>query len=238
MRSKTISLFGSILFLHTVMSHQEKGKQRETIEIEDDDARLERIQRVLEKLNTASPATGRDLESLLNIGSASVPGPGILDQTSSNELLARVQAFLPQLQASNAALIGQDPRALDIENIEGNEKVIQMSLGLGIFEDRAGREGTRSESESDEESSSEDENENAIEKDSDESSTTDSGSSDESSSSEESSSFESDDSSVPKQGRKIAPLPKRALLARAIRPLPAKTGRPEIVVLAETTTED
>ncbi|KAJ7266994.1 hypothetical protein B0H12DRAFT_1099099 [Mycena haematopus] len=210
-----------------------KGKQRETIEVEDDDARLERIQRVLEKLNTVSPAAGRDVEGIMNIDSAS--GPGLLNQASSNELLARVKAFLPQMQASNAALADQDPHSLDIENIKGDEKVIQMSLGLGVFEDRMGREGSHSESES--ESSVEDENDDAMDQDSDESSSNND-SSDESSSEEESSSFESDDSGVPNRGRKIAPLPKRALSGRAIRPLPGRVRRPEIVVLGETTTEN
>ncbi|KAF8138067.1 hypothetical protein K438DRAFT_1880752 [Mycena galopus ATCC 62051] len=204
--------------------NQEKGKQRETIEVEDDDARLERIQRVLEKLNTVSPATGRDMENILNTSSSSEPGP--VNGASSSDLLARVQAFLPQIQASNAALAEKDPHSLDIENVDGDEKIIQMSLGLGVFEDRSGREGSQSESE-DESSVDED----AME-DSDESSTdTDSSSSSE----DESSSLESDESG----GRKIAPLPKRALLARAIKPLPGgRAGRPEIVVLAETTTEN
>lgn len=124
-------------------------------------------------------------------------------------------------------------------------------MGLGVFEDRSGREGSHSESESEEDSSEDDD----MEQDSDESSSSmyfifpftlglkyplaDTDSSDDSSSSEEeSSSLDSDDSGVPNQGRKLAPLPKRALLARAIKPLPGRTSRPEIVVLAETTTEN
>ncbi|KAF7360352.1 hypothetical protein MVEN_00764900 [Mycena venus] len=218
-------------------SAQDKGKQpqRETIEVEDDDARLQRIQRILEKLNTGAPAAGRDVESILNAADASEPRP--VNEGSLNELLARVQAFLPQIEASNAALVEKDPRSLDIENTDGDEKVIQMSLGLGVFEDRSGREGSHSDSASDEESS-EDEDEDAMEEDSSESSTSSDSSDESSSSEEESSSFESDDSGVPNQGRKFAPLPKRALLARSIRPLPGKSSRPEIVVLSETNTKN
>ncbi|KAK7044680.1 hypothetical protein R3P38DRAFT_2880146 [Favolaschia claudopus] len=210
-------------------SDQGKGKARETIEIEDDDARLERIQRVLGKLNTVSPAPGRDLESIMNAASSS-SDLGAPNEESLNDLLARVQAFLPQIESSNAALSTQDPRTLDIENTEGDDKVIQMKLGLGVFEDRSGREGSRSGCESCEEDE-DDDMENSDE------SSSGTGSSDETSSSSEaeSSSSESDDSDLPNGGRKIAPLPKRALVARSIKPLPGR-ARPEIVVLSETTT--
>ncbi|KAJ7778328.1 hypothetical protein B0H16DRAFT_1878992 [Mycena metata] len=215
------------------MSNHGKGKQplRETIEVEDDDARLERMQRVLEKLNTdGSPAPRRDLESLLGAANTSSTAPA--NEGDLNELLARVQAFLPQMEASNAALAEKasvDPRSVDIENVDGDQEVVQMKLGLGVFEDRTGREG--SDSESDEEMSS-------GEEDSDQTSSN-SDSSDESSSSEDdsaSSEEDSDDSSRPNQGRRFAPLPKRALLDRAIRPLPRRGGPPQIVVLSEATT--
>jgi Domain of unknown function (DUF4598) len=45
-------------------------------------------------------------------------------------VLARVQAFLPQLEASNAILtqrVQTDPKSVDIENIEeGEEQYIEM----------------------------------------------------------------------------------------------------------------
>jgi len=53
--------------------------------------------------------------------------------------LARAEDFLPQIEASKAALISMDPRSVDIEDTEGDETVIQMSLGLGVFEDRTGK---------------------------------------------------------------------------------------------------
>ncbi|KAJ7485308.1 hypothetical protein FB451DRAFT_1168593 [Mycena latifolia] len=206
-------------------SSKAKGKepQRETIDVEDDDARLQRIQRALEKLNTVSHSAG--LESLLNAPDASQSSPGTGE--SLNDLLARVQAFLPELQASNALLAemaAHDPRSVDIENVEGDEKVIQMNLGLGVFEDRTGREGSASDEESsDSEAEAEGEDEH-----SDEHST----STDDSSSSED----ESASRSLETQGRQFAPLPKRALLSRLTKPLPQR-ARPEIVVLSETTTE-
>ncbi|KAJ6470089.1 glyoxal oxidase N-terminus-domain-containing protein [Mycena vitilis] len=225
-------------FPTAAMSTQTKGKQprRETIEVEDDDARLERIQRVLEQLNTTSPSAadtaGRGVEHIFNTAGPSDAVPR--SEGDLSELLARVQAFLPQIEASNTALAEKasvDPRSVDIENVDGDEKVIQMNLGLGVFEDRTGREG---ESESEEEGSDGGEDEDGMEEDSDESSSdTDGSSSSESSSSD----AESDDSGAPNLGRTFAPLPKRALLARPTKPLPTRGGRPEIVVLSETATD-
>ncbi|KAJ7178620.1 hypothetical protein C8R43DRAFT_1117987 [Mycena crocata] len=206
-----------------------KGKQphRETIEIEDADARLDRIQRALEKMNTPSSA-GADSERIFT-DAANVPqGSGSGGDLS--QLLARVQEFLPQLEASNAALAAKasaDPRSVDIENVEGDEKVIHMKLGLGVFEDRTGREGDQSSS-SDEDSSDSD-----SEMDSESSASDDS---DEDSSSTGDSSDESTNETSPRQ---FAPLPRRALLARPVKPLPRRgAGGPEIVVLSETTTND
>jgi hypothetical protein len=46
-------------------------------------------------------------------------------------VLSRVQAFLPQLKASNALLARRDPKSIDIENVGDEEgQYIQMDLGL------------------------------------------------------------------------------------------------------------
>ncbi|KAJ7753336.1 hypothetical protein DFH07DRAFT_824127 [Mycena maculata] len=219
-------------------SDQAKGKQPqretiETLEIEDNEARIERIQHLLEKLNTIPPAPGVSKESILNATRASQSGEG--SGESLDELLARVQAFLPQIHASNAelaTLAAMDPRSVDIENVDGDEKVIQMKLGLGVFEDRTGKNRDPS---SDEEGSGmdEDSEEDEVSEDSDEDSTgSDSTSTDESSS--------EDSNSGPKDEgrRRVAPLPKRAILSRPVKPLPRRGPRPEIVVLSETTTEE
>nr|GAT51270.1 predicted protein [Mycena chlorophos] len=184
---------------------------REVLEMEDDDARLHRIQTALEKLNAATlsgPNPPRaDIASAL--GSSRTLELGSGTHEGLQDLLARVQAFLPQMEASNAAIAEQaalDPHSVDIENVEEDQEVVEMHLGLGVFEDRTGREGERSESDSEEDSSSDDS---------------------ESTSEDSSGSSDSDSESsvdVRLRTRPIRPLPKRA------------RGPPEIVVLSETTT--
>ncbi|KAF8460023.1 hypothetical protein DFH94DRAFT_790994, partial [Russula ochroleuca] len=51
-----------------------------------------------------------------------------------------VRQFLPQIERSNAELLQRDPMSLDIEHIEeSDEHVVEMDLGLGVFEQRLGR---------------------------------------------------------------------------------------------------
>jgi len=58
-----------------------------------------------------------------------------------NELLSRLQAFLPALEASNHELFRkaeEDPDSIDIENVGQDEAhYVEMNLGLGVFEDRS-----------------------------------------------------------------------------------------------------
>ncbi|KAJ6532016.1 hypothetical protein B0H19DRAFT_1081924 [Mycena capillaripes] len=186
----------------------DKGKQRETFDVEAEDERFQRIhqtlqwnqrtlpslitiaERVLENLNTVKSVAGLDKEDILDD-------------------LERVRAFLPQIQAANAESLEKasiDPGSVDMKNVEADEKFIQMSLGLGVFEDRTRKEGSDSLSG---ESSYEDDSE----EDSDETST--------SSGISESTGDESDDDQ---------PLP-----FWPIKALPRRAGRPQIV-LSETTT--
>ncbi|KAF9904790.1 hypothetical protein BX616_001203 [Lobosporangium transversale] len=56
-----------------------------------------------------------------------------------SDLLARLEDFLPKIKEANAQLeqqIKQDPKALDIENVdeESGEQYIEMDLGLGVFD--------------------------------------------------------------------------------------------------------
>lgn len=136
-------------------------------------------------------------------------------------VLSRLQAFLPQLEASNAELARRaqaDPSSVDIENIpEGAEQYIEMvriknmisislyslrpslqNLGLGVFEDRSNQEDV-------------------------DMSDTSSDSSD-SSSNSESSSSDDDDSDSSSETNSSHP-------TRPIKPLPR---RPEIVELSDT----
>jgi hypothetical protein len=55
-------------------------------------------------------------------------------------VLQRVRDFLPQIEASNAALAEEDPRSLDIEEVGvDEEQYIQMNLGLGVYRQRRRR---------------------------------------------------------------------------------------------------
>ncbi|KAI8338466.1 hypothetical protein BC941DRAFT_422980 [Chlamydoabsidia padenii] len=53
----------------------------------------------------------------------------------NNDILSRVQSFLPQLEAANQQLQTMDPAKLDIENVEEDgEQYIEMNLGLGVYD--------------------------------------------------------------------------------------------------------
>ncbi|KIY63337.1 hypothetical protein CYLTODRAFT_403395 [Cylindrobasidium torrendii FP15055 ss-10] len=108
----------------------------ETLEIEDEEARHRRLEAFMHKLSTQPKAA--DVDMLPTLGERKTYA---MDPPS--ELLARVQSFLPQMEASNAMLSDADPSTLDIENIsEGAEQYIEMNLGLGVFEQRKPGETT------------------------------------------------------------------------------------------------
>ncbi|KAI9301456.1 hypothetical protein BJ944DRAFT_4353 [Cunninghamella echinulata] len=53
----------------------------------------------------------------------------------NNDILSRVQAFLPQIQQANQQLNTMDPKDLDIENVqEDKDQYIEMNLGLGVYD--------------------------------------------------------------------------------------------------------
>ncbi|GES79547.1 hypothetical protein RCL_jg23274.t1 [Rhizophagus clarus] len=58
----------------------------------------------------------------------------LLNDYFSPELLSRIANFLPQIALDNKELEKKDVRSIDIENVEGAERIIEMNLGLGIFE--------------------------------------------------------------------------------------------------------
>ncbi|KAI9274316.1 hypothetical protein BDA99DRAFT_234746 [Phascolomyces articulosus] len=77
----------------------------------------------------------------------------------NNDILSRVQSFLPQMQTANEQLKQQDPSKLDIENVQEDEdQYIEMNLGLGVFEQKKKKNENRS-SESDDEGEEEEESE-------------------------------------------------------------------------------
>ncbi|KAF9571812.1 hypothetical protein EC968_010683 [Mortierella alpina] len=56
-----------------------------------------------------------------------------------SNLLARLEDFLPKIKEANAQLdakIKEDPKAVDIENVDdaSGEQYIEMDLGLGVFD--------------------------------------------------------------------------------------------------------
>ncbi|PPQ92581.1 hypothetical protein CVT25_007273 [Psilocybe cyanescens] len=111
----------------------------EKLDVEDEEDRQARIQSYLEKLNASSQTRNFARPS-------GIPEFNFGDRTTFSvkpptELLSRVQAFLPQLEASNALLsqrAQEDPNSVDIEHIpEGMDQYIEMNLGLGVFEDRS-----------------------------------------------------------------------------------------------------
>ncbi|KAA1479442.1 hypothetical protein DENSPDRAFT_750275, partial [Dentipellis sp. KUC8613] len=118
----------------------------EKLEVESEEERMSRLQNTFATLSSASaPAEDGPGTRPFDFGKRetfAVPPP--------SDLLARVQAFLPAFEASNAELAQKDPQSLDIENIgEDEEQYIEMNLGLGVFEQR--KQGvTSSESESSE----------------------------------------------------------------------------------------
>lgn len=62
-------------------------------------------------------------------------------------VLARVRAFLPDFQASTAALVQratEDPSSVNLENVRRGERAIAMDLGLGVY-DAPGAAGRESE---------------------------------------------------------------------------------------------
>ncbi|KAK0501715.1 hypothetical protein EDD18DRAFT_1034473, partial [Armillaria luteobubalina] len=108
----------------------------EKLEVEEEDARIKRIEAVMHKLNTTSglrpPSTTAKPFDFGERRTFAVDPP--------SELLSRVQAFLPQIEASNAILtqrVELDPKSVDIEHItEEMDQYIEMNLGLGVFEHR------------------------------------------------------------------------------------------------------
>ncbi|KAG9326614.1 hypothetical protein KVV02_006125 [Mortierella alpina] len=56
-----------------------------------------------------------------------------------SNLLARLEDFLPKIKEANAQLdakVKEDPKAVDIENVDdaSGEQYIEMDLGLGVFD--------------------------------------------------------------------------------------------------------
>ena len=64
-------------------------------------------------------------------------GPPRIGKVEKSKVLERAAAFLPQLATANRKLSTLSPEAVNIESLTGGEeRVIEMKLGLGVFEEQ------------------------------------------------------------------------------------------------------
>ncbi|GFZ45437.1 hypothetical protein JCM24511_03163 [Saitozyma sp. JCM 24511] len=119
--------------------------QRERLDVESPEDRQDRLGRLLSGVVTSSPTSPAGPGVIL--GSGPTPGVrGVLETfpVAESSALARARAFLPLMQQSNIELLArraENPDAVDIEHTEGQDKVIMMDLGLGVFDAPGGVEG-------------------------------------------------------------------------------------------------
>ncbi|EJD52205.1 hypothetical protein AURDEDRAFT_181718 [Auricularia subglabra TFB-10046 SS5] len=117
--------------------------KHERLEVESEDAREERLRRLLESQDQRGPSVRAPSTSTLFV-------PGALgregdDDSRLPDLLARLDEFLPQMAAANAELEQlDDPGSVNIEMERPDPHsgpYIRMDLGLGVFEQRRPRGG-------------------------------------------------------------------------------------------------
>ncbi|OSC98851.1 hypothetical protein PYCCODRAFT_1454133 [Trametes coccinea BRFM310] len=218
-----------------MLNDEEQNDQRaaEVLEVEDEEQRQERMHSLFARLNAGShPNSGLAPLNGLPQRPFAFGDRSTLSAGPPSDLLQRVQAFLPELAASNADLIRrarENPESVDIENVGDEERYIEMNLGLGVFDHRgevpAGipvadvdLESRMQEPDSDTSSDSEDDSSGCSSSSSD--------SSDHSTSSE---GLDSDEDMVDSSEQKKDVRPKKPLPRRK-----ANASKPGIVVLSET----
>ncbi|CEP19646.1 hypothetical protein [Parasitella parasitica] len=65
----------------------------------------------------------------------------LANTNTSDSILSRVQAFLPQLKNANEQLENKNLSELNIENVDNEDgQYIEMNLGLGVYEEKKSRE--------------------------------------------------------------------------------------------------
>ncbi|KAJ3718629.1 hypothetical protein DFJ43DRAFT_754957 [Lentinula guzmanii] len=109
----------------------------EVLEVEDEDARAIRLQSILEKLNSGPSSSSETTGSGMPYPPFNFEERKTWAVDPPSELLSRVQAFLPQIEASNTILTQRaetDPQSVDMEQLEDDsERYIEMNLGLGVL---------------------------------------------------------------------------------------------------------
>ncbi|KAF6749273.1 hypothetical protein DFP72DRAFT_544485 [Ephemerocybe angulata] len=105
----------------------------EKLEIEGDDARAKRLQHLLEKMSTNEDSNTSQINPSARpagLPSFDFGNRSTGEFTPNTELLSRIQAFLPQLEASNRELLQRaqaNPGSVDIEHLEpGQDGYIEM----------------------------------------------------------------------------------------------------------------
>ncbi|KAI0916574.1 hypothetical protein AcV5_003025 [Taiwanofungus camphoratus] len=140
---------------HSQIIDKAEGSTVETLDIEDEERRQARMHELFMKLDASSSTRhiSEEKQNMFNFDDRRT-----FATEPHRDLLSRVQRFLPQLAASNAELtrrLREDPRSIDLENIENDEHYIEMvsfhdfiviratqrlcfdqNLGLGVFEGR------------------------------------------------------------------------------------------------------
>ncbi|KAJ4473283.1 hypothetical protein C8J55DRAFT_135770 [Lentinula edodes] len=116
----------------------QRRKVEEVLEIEDEDARANRLGSIFKRLNSGSPSSLGPIDSRLPNLQFDFGERKTWAVEPPSELLSRVQAFLPQMEASNTILsqrVETDPQSVDMEQLEDNsERYIELNLGLGVFD--------------------------------------------------------------------------------------------------------
>ncbi|KIY49948.1 hypothetical protein FISHEDRAFT_72177 [Fistulina hepatica ATCC 64428] len=119
-----------------------RNQEKEVLEVEDEDERSRRLYATLAKLN--EPSSSR--HPMQHGPTNPLTRPNIEPLPPSSEVLARAQAFLPQMKAQNDLLVQKNPDDLNIEHIEDvAAPYIEMDLGLGVYTMR--RQGDQDDSE-------------------------------------------------------------------------------------------
>lgn len=227
---------------------QTRGPARDTLELEDNDQRLERLSGLLTRINEDGHSLPHQNTETLLSGHATAPST-LPDPLVTSQLLARVQAFLPELMAANHALdqriARENPSSVDIESFDGTEtSYIEMNLGLGLFEQRQ-RQGTGNGGAVEEGKGSSDDSQTTSDDSSDDSSSTNSSSENEnddaSSMEDDESDTRSDQNDSEEDSREDVDLIALVTGTRPMRPLPRRRRdrtRMETVISGQGSVED